>query len=57
MGNRPTIADVSNYSYIAHAPEGDVSLDDYPFIRAWLARIENLPGFVPMQSTAIGLAA
>ena len=57
VGNRPTIADVSNYSYIAHAPEGDVSLDAYPQLRAWLARVERLPGFVPMQATAIGLAA
>ncbi|MFP3632274.1 glutathione S-transferase, partial [Burkholderia sp. SIMBA_045] len=26
-GSEPTIADVSAYSYIAHAPEGNVSLD------------------------------
>lgn len=53
----PTIADVAGYSYIAHAPEGDVSLEPYPAIRAWLNRIEALPGFVPMQKTAIALAA
>lgn len=57
VGELPTIADVSNYAYIAHAPEGDVSLDAYPNIRAWLARFERLEGFVPMQTTAIGLAA
>ena len=48
---------MANYTYIAHAPEGNVSLDAYPAIRAWLARIEALPGFVPMPKTAIGLAA
>lgn len=53
----PTIADIANYSYVAHAPEGNVSLVAYPQLRAWLARIENLPGFVPMASTPIGLAA
>ena len=57
VGRRPTIADIANYSYIAHAPEGEVSLADYPNIRNWLARIERLPGFVPMQATPIGLAA
>ncbi|MGV0024433.1 glutathione S-transferase family protein [Phormidesmis priestleyi] len=57
VGNMPTIADVAGYSYIAHAPEGDVSLQPYPHIRAWLTRIEQLPGFVPMVATAIGLAA
>ncbi len=56
-GDSATIADIAAYSYIAHAPEGNVSLADYPNVRAWLARIEALPGFVPMQSTAVGLAA
>lgn len=56
-GEAPTIADVANYAYIAHAPEGNVSLADYPNLRAWLARIEALPGFVPMQRTAAGLQA
>lgn len=56
-GIRPTIADVANYAYIAHAPEGNVSLDGYPNVLAWLRRIEALPGFVPMQATAVGLAA
>jgi glutathione S-transferase len=43
-----TIADLACYSYIAHAPEGHVSLDVYPEVRAWVARIEALPRFVPM---------
>lgn len=55
--DRPTIADVAIYSYTAHAPEGNVSLDAYPNIRALLARIEELPGFVGMQQTPVGLAA
>ncbi|CAA0100187.1 Dichloromethane dehalogenase [BD1-7 clade bacterium] len=57
VGDAPTIADVANYAYIAHAPEGDVALDTYPNVRAWLNRFESLRGFVPMQSTAVGLAA
>jgi glutathione S-transferase len=47
-GAEPTIADVALYSYVARAPEGDVSLDEYPAIRAWLGRIEALPRFLPM---------
>lgn len=54
-GEEPSIADVSAYSYIAHAPEGNVSLDDYANVRAWLARIEALPGFVAMPRTVAGL--
>jgi glutathione S-transferase len=56
-GPEPTLADISNYSYIAHAPEGNVSLDPYPHVRAWLARVEALPGFVPMAKSKVGLAA
>ncbi|WP_434042864.1 glutathione S-transferase family protein [Sorangium cellulosum] len=50
-GDAPTIADVAIYTYTAHAPEGGVSLDPHDNVRAWLARVEDLPGFVPMQRT------
>jgi glutathione S-transferase len=56
-GGKPTLADIANYSYVAHAPEGNVSLAAYPQVRAWLARVEALPKFVPMARTPIGLAA
>jgi glutathione S-transferase len=49
VGDAPTIADVALYSYTAHAPEGGVPLEPYGHVRAWLARIEALPGFVPMR--------
>ena len=54
-GAVPTLADIANYSYTARAPEGHVSLVSYPHVRAWLARIEALPGFVPMIKLPIGL--
>lgn len=57
VGTRPTIADVAIYSYTAHAPEGNVSLAPYPNIRAFLKRVEALPGFVAMPATPVGLAA
>ena len=56
-GATASIADVANYTYIAHVPEGNVSLQAYPNVRAWLERVEALPGFVPMQRTAAGLHA
>ncbi|RQR37643.1 glutathione S-transferase [Burkholderia sp. Bp9143] len=56
-GAQPTIADIAAYTYIAHAPEGGVSLEPYPHVRAWLARVEALPGFVAMPSTRAGLLA
>jgi glutathione S-transferase len=49
LGEAPTLADLALYTYSAHAPEGHVSLEPYSQIRAWLARIEGLPRFAPMQ--------
>lgn len=48
VGEHPTIADLALYTYTAHVPEGGVSLEPYPALRAWLARIEALPGFLDM---------
>ncbi|WP_224371969.1 glutathione S-transferase family protein [Hyalangium versicolor] len=50
-GDSPTIADLAIYTYTALAPEGGVSLEPYGHIRAWLARVEALPHFVPMRRT------
>lgn len=57
LGDTATLADIACYSYIAHAPEGNVSLEGYPHVQAWLARIEQWPDFIPMPATAAGLAA
>jgi len=57
VANKISLADFAIYSYVAHAPEGDVSLEPYPNVRRWLANIEGLKGFVPMQATKVGLAA
>lgn len=56
-GSTPTVADVALYSYTARAPEGNVDLQPYPHVRAWLGRIEALPGFVAFDRTPVGLAA
>jgi glutathione S-transferase len=55
-GDAPTIADIALYSYTAHAPEGGVSLAPYSSLRAWLRRIEALPGFVAMPASPIAKA-
>jgi len=56
LGEQPSIADVAAFSYIEHAPEGGVSLKPYPNLRAWLANVRALPGFVAMPPTKAGLA-
>ncbi|MEE7625559.1 glutathione S-transferase family protein [Methylobacter sp. Wu8] len=47
-GERATIADIACYPYVGLAPEGGIALDAYPSVRAWLKRVENLPGYIAM---------
>jgi glutathione S-transferase len=51
--DKPTLADIAMHAYTAHAPEGAVSLEPYAHVRAWLQRIEALPGFVAMPAGAV----
>ena len=48
--DRPTIADIACMPYVALSHEGGLSLDPYPAIRAWIARIKALPGFIRMPA-------
>jgi glutathione S-transferase len=50
-GAEPTLADIANYSYVALAPQGGLSLDDFPALGAWLARLEAMPRFLPITRT------
>ncbi len=45
-----SIADIALYAYTHVAHEGGFSLENYPAIRGWLARIEARPNYVPMVS-------
>jgi glutathione S-transferase len=45
---RPTIADVAVFPYIALAPDGKIDLAPYPHVLAWIDRIKQLPGYIPM---------
>ncbi|MEM6433512.1 MAG: glutathione S-transferase [Cyanobacteria bacterium P01_D01_bin.115] len=47
---RPTIADVAVFPYVSLAPDGQVDLSPYPHVWAWLERVRQLPGFVPMAT-------
>lgn len=52
-GDHPTIADLACYPYVAHAPEGRISLEPYPTVLAWIARLEALPRFKRMPRSSI----
>jgi glutathione S-transferase len=52
VGEDATLADIAVYSYVAWAPQGEVSLDDFAAVRTWLARVEALPGFLALPAAA-----
>lgn len=54
---RPTIADVAVFPYVALAPEGEISLESYPHVLAWIERIKQLPGFIGMRGIEAPVAA
>lgn len=48
-GDGVTLADIALFAYTHVAEEGGFRLADYPHVLAWIARVEALPGFIPMQ--------
>jgi glutathione S-transferase len=47
-----SVAEIALYAYTHVAGEGGFDLDRYPAVRAWLARVEAQPGYVPMARLA-----
>ncbi len=46
VGDRFSIADIALYAYTHVAPEGGFSLQPYPAVREWLARVSSQPGHI-----------
>ena len=44
-GSDATIADVAVYGDVAYAGEAEIDLSPYPNVKAWMGRVEKLPGF------------
>lgn len=47
-GAAPTLADVAMVSYVSQAPIGGLPLEAHPRVAAWVARMQALPGYVPL---------
>ncbi len=50
VGGQLTIADIALYAYTHVAPEGGFSLQPYPAVVAWLDRVADQPGVVPITA-------
>ncbi|CAE6753223.1 glutathione S-transferase family protein [Paraburkholderia nemoris] len=44
----PTIGDIACFPYTALAGEGGIDLTPYPNVLAWIERVKQIPGFIPM---------
>ncbi|MFP5307281.1 MAG: glutathione S-transferase family protein [Gammaproteobacteria bacterium] len=51
-GEDYTIADIALYAYTHVADQGGYALESYPQVRAWLQRVAQQPGYVPMEPAA-----
>jgi glutathione S-transferase len=50
VAERYTIADIALYAYTHVAEEGGFELSRFPDVRAWLARVAEQPGHVPITA-------
>ena len=48
VAERYTIADIALYAYTHVAPQGGFELESFPAIRAWLNRVSQQPGHIPI---------
>jgi glutathione S-transferase len=46
--DRPTIADIAVFPYVALARDGKIDLDAYSHVLTWIDRIKQLPGYISM---------
>jgi glutathione S-transferase len=46
---RPTVADIAVFPYVALAPDGKISLEPYQHVLSWIERVKQLPGYIPVM--------
>lgn len=51
-GEKPSIADIACYPYIALCEEANIPLSGYTAIHDWIKRIQGLNGYIPMPGLA-----
>jgi glutathione S-transferase len=57
VADRYTVADIALYAYTHVAHECDFDLTTFPAIRAWLDRVADEPGHIPMYDQPASVAA
>ena len=55
VGDSYTIADIALFAYTHVAEQGGFSLEPYAAVRSWIERIEDMPGYLPIDQAPSGL--
>lgn len=50
VGNGPSVADICLYAYTHVAEQGGFELAPWQAVRAWVARVEGLKGYIPITA-------
>lgn len=50
VGDGPSVADICLYAYTHVAEEGGFDLGPWAAVRAWIARVEGLKGYIPITA-------
>ncbi len=50
VGDGPSVADICLYAYTHVAEQGGFDLGPWPAVRAWIARVEQLKGYIPITA-------
>jgi len=49
-----SIADIALFAYVHCCDQGGFSLYPYPAVRSWIERIEEMPGYLPIDRASFG---
>ena len=52
VGDSYTVADIALFAYTHCAEQGGFSLEPYAAVRSWIERIEDMPGYLPIDQIA-----
>jgi glutathione S-transferase len=50
VGDLISLADIALFAYTHVAGEGDFDLTRYPNVLAWIERVKQQPGFLPIEA-------
>ena len=50
VGDAPSLADICLYAYTHVAEEGGFALSPFPAVRAWIARVAAIRGYIPIDA-------